>query len=167
MQPKVLSTKPVYKGRVFELKNVYLKAPDGRKIKHGVIFHPGASVIIPIMDRNHVVLIKQYRTSVRRAIWEFPAGTLEKGELPLACAKREIIEETGYEAKKWRKLGSFYPAPGISTEYMHIFLAWGLTPKKMMLDKDEFLKEYIISFSRLQNMILNGIIVDAKTILGF
>ena len=99
--------------------------------------------------------------------WEFPAGTLERREAPLSCAKRELIEETGFQAKKWQKLISFYPAPGISTEFMHVFLASELVPRPMSLDQDEFLEKRIVPFWRLQNMILNGTIVDAKTIVGF
>lgn len=164
---KLLGTRSIFRGRVFELKKVRMKAPDGHEFQHDVVFHPGAVVIVPLLNRNRFVLVKQYRAATRRVIWEFPAGTLEDREDPLACAKREIIEETGFEAKRWRKLAAFYPAPGVSTEFMHIFLASGLLPKPMMLDRDEFLERRIISFSHLQRMVLNGTIMDGKTMLGF
>ena len=164
---KFLNSKSVFRGRIFELKKVRIQAPNGRTFQHDVIFHPGAAVIVPWLEGNRFVMVKQYRAAVGRPIWEFPAGTLEHGENPLACAKREIIEETGFQARKWRKLVSFFPAPGISTEFMHIFLASELSPKKMTLDKDEFLQKHILSFPRLQSMISNGTIVDAKTIIGF
>jgi len=164
---KTLSSKLIYRARIFDLKGVSMKAPDGHKFRHEVIIHPGAAVIVPVLKGEKFVLISQYRTAVKKAIWEFPAGTLEAGEAPLHCAKREIIEETGFEARRWRKLVSFYPAPGISTEYMHIFLAEDLVPARMDLDRDEFIERHVVSFKRLQKMILSGIIIDAKTIIGF
>ena len=164
---KILSSKLIYRARLFELKAVQMRAPDGHKFRHEILFHPGAAVIVPILSHSQFVLIKQFRGAVGRKIWEFPAGTLEIGEAPLACAKREIVEETGFAAKKWKNLISFYPAPGISTEYMHIFLASQLVPKQMELDKDEFIERKIVSFKRLQKMILNGTIIDAKTIIAF
>ncbi len=164
---KRLETKLIYKARLFDLKKVSIKAPDGHRFHHEVIIHPGAAVIVPMLSKNKFILIRQYRSAVDDMLWEFPAGTLEAGEAPLACAKREIIEEIGFQAKKWQKLVSFYPAPGISTEFMHIFLASNLTPKRSQLDKDEFIETEIVSFRRLQKMILDGTIVDAKTMLGF
>ena len=164
---KELARRLIYRARIFELNAVQMKAPDGHKFQHEVIVHPGAAVIVPILTQERFVLIRQFRTAVGKHIWEFPAGTLEDGEAPLACAKREIVEETGFRAKKWRKLVSFFPAPGISTEFMHIFLASDLTPARMSLDQDEFIEKKVISFSRLQQMIFNGMIVDAKTMLGF
>ena len=164
---KKLASVSIYRARIFELKEVTMRAPDGHCFRHDVVFHPGAAVIVPVLKGNRFVLIKQYRTAVGHVIWEFPAGTLEAGEAPLACAKREIVEETGFHARKWQKLVSFYPAPGISTEFMHIFLASDLIPKQIELDKDEFIETEIVPFRRLQKMILDGTIVDAKTMLGF
>ena len=164
---KKLASDLIYRARIFELKAVRMRAPDGHEFKHEIIIHPGAAVIVPILKKDQFVLIKQFRTATGKMVWEFPAGTLEDREAPLACAKREIIEETGFQAKKWKKLVSFYPAPGISTEFMHIFLASELVPKRMELDHDEFIERKIVSFSRLQKMILDGTIVDAKTMIGF
>jgi len=124
-------------------------------------------VIVPILDRGRFVLIKQFRAATGKVIWEFPAGTLEKGEPPLACAKREIIEETGFKARRWRKLVSFYPAPGISTELMHVFLASQLVPAETALERDEFIERRVVTFARLKAMIMNGTVVDSKTIIGF
>ena len=162
-----MNSKLIYRARIFDLKGITMKAPDGHKFRHEVIFHPGAAVIIPVLSGGKFVLVKQYRTAVGKSILEFPAGTLEKNEAPLSCAKREIIEETGFQAKRWRKLVSFYPAPGISTEFMHIFVASKLVPALMALERDEFIERRIVSFKHLQKMILDGIIVDAKTIIGF
>ena len=144
-----------------------MRAPDGHEFNHQVIFHPGAAVIIPVLKPERFVLLKQFRVATKRAIWEFPAGTLEHGESPLNCAKREIVEETGYLARKWKKLALFYPAPGVSTELMHIFLASELVVREMAHERDEFIEKHIVSFSELKKMILNGAVLDSKTIIGF
>jgi len=164
---KKITTDLIYHATIFDLKKVTMRAPDGHLFRHEVVFHPGAAVIVPILKGSRFVLIKQYRAATNCMLWEFPAGTLEIGEAPLACAKREIIEETGFEARKWHKLVSFYPAPGISTEFMHIFLASDLIPRPIKLDKDEFIEVEIVPFKRLQKMVLDGTILDAKTMLGF
>ncbi len=164
---KRLSTELIYKARLFELKKVQTRRANGHEFIHDVIFHPGAAVIVPMLSETKFVLIRQYRTAVEDVIWEFPAGTLEKGESPSRCAKREIIEETGFAAKRWTKLGTFYPAPGISTELMHLFLARDLVSQKMSLDQDEFIQKKVVSLKELQNMILDGTIIDGKTIVGF
>ena len=162
-----LERKTIYEGRVFQLDSVWMKDPKGRQFEHQIIRHPGAAVIVPQLDRDHFVLVRQFRSPVQRVLWEFPAGTLERKESALACAKREIAEEVGYEAKRWEKLSSFYPTPGISTESMHLYLALDLRPVPSRLDTDEFLERQGLSFKQLRNMVLDGTIEDAKTMLGF
>lgn len=164
---KTLKVTDIHRSRIFTLRSVLMRAFNGRQFCHDIMFHPGAAVIVPVLSDGRFVLVKQFRTAVKKAIYEFPAGTLEAGEAPLECAKRELIEETGFFAKKWHKLGSFYPAPGVSTEQMHLYLAGGLSPKNGLSDTDEFLEPKIMSFNRLQKMIQNGTIMDAKTIIGF
>jgi len=164
---KRLGTELIYKARLFELKKVKTRRANGHEFTHDVIFHPGAAVIVPMISPKEFVLIRQYRTAVNDVMWEFPAGTLEKGESPLKCAKREIIEETGFSAKRWNNLGTFYPAPGISTELMHLFLARDLVISEMSLDQDEFIEKNVVSVKKLQKMIYDGTIIDAKTIVGF
>ena len=124
----ILKKESIFKGRAIRLEKLLLKAPDGRLFDRELIQHPGAAVAIPVLPGEKFVLVYQHRIAAGGWLLEFPAGTLEAGEAPLACAKREIIEETGFQAKKWKKLVSFYPAPGISTEFMHIFLASDLVP---------------------------------------
>ena len=164
---KQVSSKLIYKARLFDLKKVKMRRSNGHKFAHDVLFHPGAAVIVPVLPTGDFVLVRQFRTAAQRFILEFPAGTLEKDESPLFCAKREVIEETGYAAKRWKKLGTFYPAPGISTELMHLYLAMDLVPKPMNLDTDEFIQRKIVPYKQLERMILNGTIIDAKTIIGF
>ena len=159
--------KVIHRARVFSIRPVHVRAPNGRRFEHHIVFHPGAAVVVPVLPGERFVLVRQYRAAAQRALLEFPAGTLESKESPLECAKREIIEETGYRARRWKRLGSFYPAPGVSTEFMHLFLATGLSPAQGVPDLDEFLEREIISFPRLQKLIFQGTIVDGKTLLGF
>jgi ADP-ribose pyrophosphatase len=164
---QILKRTPVYQGRVFKLEQVQLLGPNGKKFQHDVICHGGAAVIVPVLKNKFFLMVEQFRTAINGPLLEFPAGTLEKGEPPLSCAKREIVEEAGYEAKRWKKLVSFYPAPGISTELMHIFLATDLHPKQGVPDSDEFLKLKIVPIKELERSIRLGKIKDGKTIVGF
>lgn len=166
-QFKIKKIQPIYKGRVFTLNRVNVRARDGRLLKHDIISHGGAAIIVPVLNDGKFVMIHQYRTATNKIMIEFPAGTLEKGEAPLMCAKREIIEEIGYEAKRWRKLASFYPAPGVSSELMHMFLARDLRLKYAKKDHDEYLEPIILSFKQVKKLVFEGKIDDAKTILGF
>lgn len=135
--------------------------------EHQVVQHPGAAVIIPVLDENHLICIRQFRSSIRRVLWEFPAGTLEKGESPLACARRELAEEVHCQARYFKKIGTIYPAPGISTELMHLYVAWSLTPALKDRDHDEFLEPKVLSLSDFDRMIARGVIQDAKTVVGY
>lgn len=164
---KRLRSKLVCKTRLFDLQKVTTRRSNGHQFVHDIIVHPGAAVVVPMLSEKEFILIRQYRTAAEKVLWEFPAGTLEKGESPMVCAKREIIEETGFSAKHWTKLGIIYPAPGISTELMHLFLARELTLKQTNLDQDEFIQMKIVPLKRLEKMISDGTIVDAKTIIGF
>lgn len=166
-QFRILKKRKIFRGRVFTLNSVDLRTPDRRRIRHEVIQHPGAAVMIPVLKTGELILVHQYRTAANRKLLEFPAGTLEHREPPLQCAKREIMEEIGYEAKKWTRLAVFYPAPGISSEIMHLFLAQDLRAKKAALDTDEFLEPVVFSYRRLERFIRSGRIRDAKTIIGF
>jgi ADP-ribose pyrophosphatase len=128
--------------------------------------HPGAAAMVPMLNNAEVVLIKQYRHAIREFIWEIPAGTLDPNESPLACAKRELIEETGYSATDWHQLGTITPLPGCSDERIHIFLASYLKPAEQHLDDDEMLNVHPVKFNAALQMILAGEISDGKTISG-
>jgi ADP-ribose pyrophosphatase len=131
-----------------------------------ILRHPGAAVIVPIKAGNRVVLIKQYRHAIGGYIWEIPAGTLVPPESPLGCARRELVEETGYSAERWEKLAEILPAPGYSDERMYIFLASDLKAAEQNLDEDELLDVHEIEFDQAMAMIAGGKIQDAKTISG-
>jgi ADP-ribose pyrophosphatase len=133
-----------------------------------VIRHPPSVVILPVLDDGRVVLIRQFRHAVHCSIYEIPAGTREPNEPALACAKRELMEETGYSAGRWRWICEFYPAPGISTERMDLFVATALKKlrKRIPMDKDEQITLHPAPARRALQMVRRNKIIDAKTIIG-
>ena len=156
----------LHKGRVFRLVNENYTLENGVTSEMDFVQHPGAAAMVPMLNNAEVVLIKQYRHAIREFIWEIPAGTLDPNESPLACARRELIEETGYSATDWHQLGTITPLPGCSDERIHIFLASDLKAAEQHLDDDEMLKVHPIKFNVALQMILTGEISDGKTISG-
>jgi ADP-ribose pyrophosphatase len=156
----------LHKGRVFSLVNENYTLENGVTSEMDFIQHPGAAAMVPLLNNQEVVLIKQYRHAIREFIWEIPAGTLDAGESPLNCARRELVEETGYSADGWHQLGTITPLPGCSDERIHIFLASDLKPAEQQLDDDEILNVYPVAFNDALQMILAGKISDGKTISG-
>jgi ADP-ribose pyrophosphatase len=166
MKFRVEAEQEIFQGRIVRLVARDLVLPNGRRTKFHIVLHPGAVAILPVHDNGDVVLLKQFRPSIGLEIYEIPAGTIEKGEAPLATAKREIVEETGFQAKKWSKIGEFYTAPGFCTELMHVYVAKGLSPAKLPGDDDEILVPVRMSLSKALAMIRSKKIRDAKTIAG-
>jgi len=145
MKAITCSTNTLYKGKVFDLVSEKITLTNGNTTHMDIIRHPGASAIIPMIDRHTVILLRQYRHAIGSDIWEIPAGTLEKNETPDACAKRELIEETGYLGTQWENLGKIIPVPGYSDEIIHVFLASHLLPAQQNLDTNEIIDVYPIS----------------------
>ena len=166
MTAKVNNRQIVYRARVFSLIRENVTLDNGVTTDLEFVTHPGATAIVPFLDESRVLLLKQYRHALKDYIWEIPAGTLDPDESPLKCAKRELIEETGYSADQWQKLGEITPVPGYSDERIHIYLATALTPARQQLDTDEIIKVYEIEFKAVMEMIKCGEIQDAKSITG-
>ena len=165
---RVLSRKTVFRGYVSELDVLRIQTASGRRVQRELIRHPGAVVIIPKLPDGRLILIHQLRVATGQRIWEFPAGTLEKGESPYWCAVRELQEETGWKAGRMKKILTFYPTPGISTEIMYLFLADHLREgTDHHPDVDEELEVEYFQTGQLERMIRQGKIIDGKTILGF
>jgi ADP-ribose pyrophosphatase len=140
---------------------------EGEEFEKNFIQFRNTVGILPLIGKDKIVLIRQFRFPINKEIWEIPAGKLDKGEKPEVGAKRELKEETGYEAKELRKIGEFYLSPGYSTEYMYLFLARGLKKGEQNLEKGEKIKEVkIFSRKEVLKMIKSRKIVDAKTILA-
>jgi ADP-ribose pyrophosphatase len=166
MSLKVHNITHLYNGKIFNVALEKVTLPNGVIKDREVVRHPGAAAMVPLLDDGNVVLVKQHRHAVNDYLWEIPAGTLEPEEEPLACAGRELIEETGYEANNFDKLTEILPAPGYTDEHIHIFLATGLTLAEQRLEDDEILTVQPTPFDRAIEMIKTGEIQDAKTIVG-
>lgn len=164
MNNKVLSTSRIYDGRIINLRLDEVELPDGRHARREVVEHPGASVIVPVDQQGRVYLVRQYRDAAAGELLELPAGKLEPGEEPLACARRECLEELGLEAGSWTHLASFYSSPGFCDELLHCFLARELRQGVSDADRDEFLTPESWPLANLAELL--GQLKDAKSIAG-
>ena len=162
---RVRDSSVIYEGRVIRLIRETLEV-RGHCIVRETIRHPGAVVVVPMLDRSRIVFVRQYRRAVDRFLLELPAGTLEPGERRDVCARRELEEETGWKAKRLTRLGQFYAAPGFISEQMTLFLARGLTPVPAHPEPDELVTPVILSLREAMRRIRTGAICDAKTIIG-
>jgi len=166
MSAKINQSQTMYQGRVFTLEKENVTLGNGHTTDLDVIHHPGAAAMVPLTGDRQVLMLQQYRHAIRQDIWEIPAGTLERGENPETCARREVEEETGYRATHLIRLGKIIPVPGYSNETITLFLCTGLTATEQNLDRDEQIAVQPIPLSKALLMISNGEILDAKTITG-
>jgi ADP-ribose pyrophosphatase len=166
---KILSSKTVFKGRVFEVTRDRVQEPNGVTAIREVIRHSGSVVVLAVDDSGtelRVLLERQYRYAAQDYMLELPAGRIDPGEEPLAAGKRELLEETGYTAKRWKRALFFYPSPGFLEETMTIFLAQGLKPGNAQPEDDERIEYRLVPLSQAVELILSGKIRDGKTIAG-
>lgn len=163
MDLELIEKQVLYDGRRIRLE-VHHLLKDGHRLAKEVCVHPGAVVILPLLDPQTVVLIRNRRYAVGQTLVELPAGTLEKGEDAINCAGRELLEETGYLAKRIKPMRSFYSSPGILTEKMHVFLAYDLQKQTQDLEDDEDIQVLTATLGEAIEMIHQGEIEDAKTI---
>jgi ADP-ribose pyrophosphatase len=166
MSVKVHKITTLYTGKIFDVVLEKVTLPNGAVKDREIVRHPGAAAMVPLLDDGRVVLIKQYRHAVGEFVWEIPAGTLEPEEAPMACARRELVEEIGYEAANLEKLTEILPAPGYTDEHIHIFLATGLQAVDQRLEDDEVLELQPTVLETALAMVAKGEIRDAKTIAG-
>jgi ADP-ribose pyrophosphatase len=164
MPYELLKTEIVYPGRAFTIRRDTLRLPDGHETRLDIVEHVGSVVIIPLDEQGNLLFVRQYRHATGQDLLELPAGTLNKGEAPEACAHREIREETGMAAGHMQDLGGFYLAPGYSSEYMHVYLATDLRPDPLEADADEFLTVEKIPLARALAAAGSGQIPDAKSL---
>lgn len=155
----------VFHGVRFDLRAVELPTKQGKLMRREYIDHPGAVVILPFLDEEHIVMIRNSRFAVGTTLLELPAGTLEPKEEPIITAGRELIEETGYEAKEIVPMISYFPTPGICNEVMYTYVAKGLTHVGQNLDDSEEISVEIIPFKEALHLIEKGVICDGKSIL--
>jgi ADP-ribose pyrophosphatase len=156
----------VFRGRLLEVHRDRVRLPDGKEGVREWIRHPGAVAIVALFDDGQVLLERQFRYPLRRVFVEIPAGKLEADEDPLETGKRELLEETGYAAREWRKLGHIHNAIGYSDERIEIWLARGLERRGQRLAEGEFLEVFCVPLAEAQAMARDGRITDVKTIVG-
>lgn len=154
----------LFKSHVFHVTREKLRLADGRELTRDIVRHPGAAVILPVLDDGRICLIENYRISAGEWLLELPAGTLEPGEEPLCAASRELTEETGYQAECVEPLLTFFSSPGMFDEQMHVFLATGLTPGTMALEDGEQIRVRPTPLGEVLQMIHDGQIHDGKTV---
>jgi ADP-ribose pyrophosphatase len=163
---KTLNKKLIYKGKFTELFCDEVQLPNGNSATREYINHPGAATVLPFIDKENIVLVKQYRYAIGKVTYEIPAGKIDAGETPIECITRELEEETGYIAKKFELLLSFYPTAALSNELLHIFSAFNLEEGNFNPDEDEFVDKEIVNFKSALDMIKDGQIKDSKTIIS-
>jgi ADP-ribose pyrophosphatase len=155
-----------YHGALFSFVSEDVTLPNGSRTELAMVRHPGSTAVVPLFDDNTVLMERQYRHAVKDYLLEIPAGTMEPGELPLACAARELEEETGYAAEEFIELSQVLILPAYSDEKCYVYLARGLTLNRRNLDKDEIIDVVEYPISETMNMIDDGKITDALTILS-
>lgn len=160
----LIETKEVYKGNFLVIENLKVKLPDGNVGSRDVVRHPGAVAILAFIDKETILLVEQFRIALNKTMLEIPAGKLEKGEVPLECAHRELEEETGYKAGKLEYLGTIATGAGFTDEIIHIYKASELFQGIKGGDEDEFIEATECKIHEVEAMIKDGEIIDAKTI---
>ena len=164
MDAKKDQERVLYQARRFRVVEREQQSRDGRLLTRDVVLHPGAVVILPMLDDGRVVLIRNERVAVAKTLVELPAGTLDPPETPATCARRELQEETGYAAERWRELPSFFMSPGILCERMHVFVAEGLSSGEHSREAGENIDNLVTPWAEALAMCERGEIEDAKTI---
>lgn len=163
---RVLSSQTVFQGRVFSVVSDVVQEPQGVEARREIVRHPGSIVILAIDSGRspRLLLERQYRYAAEARLWELPAGSIDPGEAHLAAAKRELMEETGFTAKRWQRALSFYPSPGFLDEVMHVFMAEDLVKGKAQPEADERIQVRFFPLRQVIGMALTGKIVDGKTL---
>ena len=166
---KVLKSRVTYRSSVFYVTSEMVREPSGIAVRRDIIHHPGSVVVLGVDYSGKepaVLLERQFRYAAGAVLWELPAGRIDPGESSLKAGKRELIEETGYRAKRWSKALFFYVSPGFLDETMTIYLAEDLEPGEATPEDDEVIETELVPLSKALQMVMDGTIQDAKTITG-
>jgi ADP-ribose pyrophosphatase len=166
LREQCISSEVVYEGHFLKVQADRVRLPDGTLAGREYIRHPGAVMIVPLLDDGRLLLERQFRYPMGQVMLEFPAGKLDPNEDALACAMRELREETGYEAQQWAHAGVLHNAIAYSDEHIEVFFARGLRQGAQSLDEGEFLELSIFSMDELDRMSCQGDLTDAKTLIG-
>jgi ADP-ribose pyrophosphatase len=166
LQEKTIKSEEIYSGRVVHLRKDEVILPDGRRSTREIVEHPGAVVILAQNNRGQLVMVKQFRKAIEDVLLELPAGTIEPSEEIIACAQRELEEETGYRAQKWERIFDFYSSPGFCNEKLTLYFAQNLTRTKSNTDYDEFIEIVELDIEKIRLLLQKDKIRDAKTLIG-
>lgn len=161
-----IDSSPVFDGALLKVRRDRVRLPDGKEAIREYIKHPGAAVIIAFLDNGNLLLERQFRYPLHRVFIEMPAGKIDAWETPLQCAKRELLEETGYSAENWREIATIHPCIGYSDERLIYFEASGLKFSKKNTDDEEFIEHFELPLAEALDMVKKGEITDAKTVVG-
>jgi len=163
---KTLETRTAYRGRLLSLRVDTVELPGGRRTTREIVEHPGAVAIVPLDGGGNVVMVRQYRKAVEKELLEIPAGGLDPGEDPEECARRELVEETGFYPGRLEGMGGFYTSPGFSSEYLYLFVATDLELRKQRPASDETIEVVKVPLEQVSGLISSGAICDAKSVTG-
>ena len=166
LRETTLASEQVFRGRLLDVRRDTVRLPDGREAGREYIVHPGAVVVVPLLDDGRLGVERQWRHPMGRAMVEFPAGKLDAAEPPLACGVRELAEETGYRAAEWARAGVLHNAIAYSNEHIEIWFARGLTAGAQQLDAGEFLDVVTMTADEMLALAAGGGLTDAKTMVG-
>lgn len=166
LREETVSRETVFQGRLLQVRRDRIRLPDGGDATREFIVHPGAVMVVPILDDGRLVMERQWRYPLERVMLEFPAGKLEAGEPTLQCAQRELLEETGYRASEWALAGVLHNAIAYSSERIEIWFARGLAAGERRLDEGEFLDLQLVEEAELDRLCATGAVTDAKTLIG-
>lgn len=163
---KTISTRRIFEGKMIRLRVDTVALPNGETATREVIEHPGAVAVVALTEQGELLMVRQYRHATGEILLEIPAGKRDGGESPLACAHRELEEETGYRARQWQTLFSYFSTPGFSDELLYIMMATDLEPGEAHTDDEEFIEVVTVPVAEAIQMIYQGGIRDAKSIIG-
>ena len=163
---KVKNSEEIYNGKIFKVKRDIVELPGGETTQRDVVVHNGGVGIIAINSEGKVPMVRQFRKGIEKISLEIPAGKLEQGENPEECGRRELREETGYEAQNFRLISKFSVSPAYCSEIIYVYKAENLTFKGQNLDEKEYLNVEYYTIDELHNMVLTGEIIDSKTIIA-
>ena len=163
---KTLSSRLIYEGRAVKLRVDTVRLPNGRETSREIVEHSDCVAIVAIDEKDNVLLVKQFRQPVEKALLEIPAGGIEPGEDPVTTVRRELREETGYLPRKVERFGGFYSAPGYCTEYLYLYLATDLISSPLSAEDTENIRLIRVSITQIPSLVTSGSICDAKSIAG-
>lgn len=164
---KILSSEEKFRCSLFTVSEDIVLDPEGHQMKRAIVHHPGSAMVLVVDEKKRILLVQQFRVPPQRKLWELPAGKIDPGETPLAAAKRELAEETGYKAKTWKKISTYWPSPGFLGEKFNIYLATGLSAGTAAPMEDERIETRWFTSKELDDLILSDKLNDGKTIVAY